>query len=76
MFNKFYALTVHTYLLLQEMKDCVHRLERADADSSGSTLRTAGVVILVVAVLITIGKAILTLSGEVANRITSVDKPW
>jgi hypothetical protein len=76
MFDKVYSITIDLYMVLTELKDYLYRLEQGDADSSGSTLRTAGVVILVVAVLITVGGAIFTVAGEVANRITSVDKPW
>ncbi len=44
MSTKLYAMTVNTDFILQQLKDYVRKLERGDADSSGSTLRTAGIV--------------------------------
>lgn len=47
------------------------RLERGDADSSGSTLRTLGIVILVVLVVGVIGTAVYAAAGVIAGKISS-----
>lgn len=48
-------------------------LERGDADSSGSTLRTAGVVALVLIVLAVIGGAVALIANRTAGNITNAD---
>jgi hypothetical protein len=50
--------------------------ERGDADSAGSTLRTLGIVVLVLAVVTIIGGAVFAYAGSVAGAINSVDYPW
>jgi hypothetical protein len=63
-------MTVNTYFILQQLKDYVRKLERGDADSSGSTLRTAGIVFLVIAVVVTLGGALMLLLPDVRAKIT------
>ena len=47
----------------------VKALERGDADSSGSTLRTVGIVTLVIAVVILIGAAVMGAGGRAVTRL-------
>jgi hypothetical protein len=52
------------------------KLERGDADSGGSTLRTMGVVMLIIAVVLLIGAAVYTAAQFVAGEINSSSFPW
>jgi hypothetical protein len=54
----------------------LNRLERGDADSGGSTLRTLGVVTMIVIVVALIGAAILFKGNETASFIAAVDYNW
>lgn len=74
--NKFYDFTVNAYVCLTNLMDYVRKLECGDADSSGSTLRTMGIVLLVVAVVLIIGGALLTYATRVATTIGSTSFPW
>ena len=47
----------------------VNKLERGDADSSGSTLRTVGIVVLVVAVIAVLGLAVMGAANGAATKI-------
>ena len=47
----------------------VKALERGDADSSGSTLRTVGIVTLVVLVVTAIGIAVNVASGKAVTKL-------
>ena len=71
MSSKFYAMTVNAYVYLNNLMDYVKKLERGDADSSGSTLRTMGIVLLVVAVVLVIGTAVLLAARSVAGSINA-----
>ncbi len=71
MFTRFYTYTVNAYMLLQNLSEYVKKLEHGDSDSSGSTLRTMGIVLLVVAVVLIIGIAVLAASHLIANNISS-----
>lgn len=73
MSTKLYAMTVNTYFILQQLKDYVRKLERGDADSSGSTLRTAGIVFLVIAVVVTLGGALMLMLPDVQAKITDAE---
>ena len=57
-------------------KSILGKLEHGDSDSSGSTLRTMGIVLLIVAVVTIIGLAVLTYAGRVSNAIGSTYFPW
>ncbi len=66
--SKLYTAMVMTYVKLAEMR---RQLERGDADSSGSTLRTVGVVVLIVAVILLLGTAVFAAAGGAANSINA-----
>ena len=76
MSDKFCAMTVNAYVYLANLRDYVKKLEQGDADSSGSTLRTMGIVILAIAVVTVIGGAVYAFSIRVANTIGSTTFPW
>ena len=73
MSDKFYALTVNAYVYLTNLMDYVKKLERGDADSSGSTLRTMGIVLLVLLVVSLIGAAVYYAGGQVSDRIRAAN---
>jgi hypothetical protein len=50
-------------------KAMIQKLERGDADSSGSTLRTIGIVVLVLSVVMIIGAAVILASRDAASKI-------
>ena len=54
----------------------LQKLERGDADSGGSTLRTMGVVMLIVAVVLLIGGAVYTAAQFVEGKVNSSSFPW
>ena len=60
----------------QVKKVGLKRLERGDADSSGSTLRTMGIVLLVIAVVSLIGGAVYAFATNVAGTISGASYPW
>ena len=72
MFNNLYVKAAAARIALDEYTNpalLVKRLERGDADSSGSTMRTAGVVALVLAIFLLIGVAVNALAGTAAGSI-------
>ena len=72
MFNNLYVKAAAARMALEEINNpamLVKRLERGDADSSGSTMRTAGVVALVLAIFLLIGVAVNALAGTAAGSI-------
>lgn len=68
MFNTINGYLMLAYLAAQELKE---NLERGDSDSAGSTLRTLGIVILVVAVVALIGAAVYAAAGVISGKISS-----
>ncbi len=70
MSSRMYSLLVKVYFLMQ-------KLEHGDADSSSSTLRVFGVVAIVLAVLLTIGIALMavfpTLGQEIGHGRTVIE---
>ena len=66
--TKLYTAMVMTYVKLSEFR---RQIERGDADSSGSTLRTVGIVVLIVAVILLLGTAVYTAAGGAANKINA-----
>ena len=62
MFNKLNDFAIRVYLAIKQ-------LERGDADSSGSTLRTVGVVALVLIVVAVLGVAIFSAANSTAGNI-------
>jgi hypothetical protein len=73
MSSKFYAVTANAYVYWMNL---LKKLERGDADSSGSTLRTMGVVILILAVVLLIGGAVWWAAGQVNTEIRGANFPW
>lgn len=71
--NKFGNLSTVVWLAAMEAKRdpvaFLRRLERGDADSSGSTLRTVGIVALVIAVVGVLGAAVYSAATSVAGKI-------
>ncbi len=68
MFSKLQDLSTLAYLRAQ---DAIQKIERGDADSSGSTLRTVGVVALVLIVVAVLGIAIYGAASNAAGNINS-----
>ena len=48
-------------------------VERGDSDSAGATLRTLGIVVLVLAVVAILGGAIVLYAGHVAGGVGSIN---
>ena len=68
MSSKIYDLSIRTWFAVEQLKT---RLERGDADSSGSTLRTVGIVALVLLVVAVLGFAIYAAANTAAANINS-----
>ena len=71
MFNNLYLKAALVRMALDNPAEFVKALERGDADSSGSTMRTAGVVALVLAIFLAIGAAVFALSNSTAGKIST-----
>jgi hypothetical protein len=72
MFNNLYLKAAAARIAFDEATDpvfWVKKLERGDADSSGSTMRTAGVVALVIVIFLAIGAAVATLAEATKLKI-------
>ncbi len=68
MYNKLYTAMVVTYVALDELRN---KIERGDADSSGSTLRTVGIVALIVLVVGVLGLAVYGAASNAAGKINA-----
>ena len=71
MYNKLYNALVVAYIIQSDPIAFVKSLERGDADSSGSTLRTVGIVALVLLVVAVLGAAIYSAAKTTAGNIKS-----
>ena len=73
MYNKIYSTLASARIAIEDIRQnpmaLVSKLERGDADSSGSTLRTVGIVVLVVAVIAAIGAAVMSAANGAAGKI-------
>lgn len=72
MFSNLYVKAAAARLAIDEYSNpaaWVKKLERGDADSSGSTMRTAGVVALVLVIFLAIGAAVATLASSTGKAI-------
>ncbi|HEY3289335.1 MAG TPA: hypothetical protein VGK87_04330 [Anaerolineae bacterium] len=69
MYQKLYTLAAIAYLIQSDPVEFVKNLERGDADSSGSTLRTVGIVALVLLVVAVLGVAIYAAANTTAGNI-------
>ena len=80
MFNKLNNSLTKTAVMIADVKRnpvaALQKLERGDADSGGSTLRTLGVVTLIVVVVGIIGAAILTAANTVGSAISTGSFNW
>ena len=71
MYNKLYNALASARIAVENPLALVQKLERGDADSSGSTLRTVGIVVLVVAVIGVLGAAVMLAANGAAGSINS-----
>lgn len=73
MFNTTYNAIAKMYVaafdVQQNLNAWITRLERGDADSSGSTLRAVGVIALVLTVFALLNRAISTVAVNVTSTI-------
>jgi hypothetical protein len=80
MFNKINNTLTKTAVMMAEVKSnpvaLLKRAQRGDADSGGSTLRTLGVVTLIVVVVGLIGAAILGAANVVSGAISTSSFNW
>ncbi len=74
--SQIYATAAFAYAYLTGLMQYARRWERGDADSSGSTLRTMGVVFLIVAVVLLIGAAVYSVAPVIVARINAPGYPW
>ena len=68
MFSKLQDLSIKAYVAKNNL---IEKLERGDADSSGSTLRTVGIVALVLIVVAVLGAAIWGAASNAAGNINA-----
>lgn len=73
MLNKMNGYVILALLAAQEMRQ---KLERGDSDSAGSTMRTMGIIVLVIAVVLLIGAAVMAAAGTVAGELEGNPFPW
>lgn len=75
MSSKFQQQMIALYVAMDEIlrnpMALAKRLERGDADSSGSTMRTAGVVALVLAIFGFVAGAVYLLAQTTGGQITT-----
>ena len=71
MYSKLYNALASARVAINDPLALVRRLERGDADSSGSTLRTVGIVVLVVAVIAVLGGAVMLAANGAAASINA-----
>ena len=69
MFNNVYLKAALVRMALENPAEIVKKLERGDADSSGSTMRTAGIVALVLVIFGLIATAVVTLATLVGGKV-------
>ena len=69
MFNNLYLKAAMVRMALENPVEFVQALERGDADSSGSTMRTLGVVILILSIFAVIAVAVRAAAAQAAAGI-------
>ena len=74
--KRFMSTAIGVYVYLMCLHYYAQKMEQGDADSSGSTLRTMGVVLLVIAVVTLIAGAVYVYATRVATTIGSTTFPW
>jgi len=73
MFNNLYLKAVAVRMALENPAEFVKALERGDADSSGSTMRTLGVVLLILIIFAALAAAVTAAATQAA---AGVKKPF
>jgi hypothetical protein len=75
MFTNLYNLSGRAFVAIEDFKGntmaLVQKLERGDSDSAGSTLRTIGIVALVLLVVAAIGAAVMIAARGAAGKISA-----
>ena len=66
MFTNLYNLSGRAFVAVNDFRE---KLERGDADSAGSTLRTIGIVTLVLLVVGAIGAAVMVAANSAGSTI-------
>jgi hypothetical protein len=69
MFNNLYLKAAMVRMALENPAELVKQLERGDADSSGSTMRTLGVVTLILIIFAVIAAAVTAAANQAAVGI-------
>ena len=73
MFDKLYTTMSLGRLSVEDFKSnpmaFIQKLERGDADSSGSTMRTAGVVALILLIFAALATAVIAVATQAAGSI-------
>ena len=69
MFNNVYLQAALVRMALDNPAQIVKMLERGDADSSGSTMRTAGIVALVLVIFGAIATAVSLLATATGSKV-------
>jgi hypothetical protein len=71
MYSKLYNALASARIAVEDPLALVRKLEHGDADSSGSTLRTVGIVLLVVLVVGALGLAVMSAATGAANSVNT-----
>ncbi len=71
MFNNLYLKAAQARMAFDNPMALVQRIERGDADSSGSTMRTAGVVALVLIIFGAVATAVVILANATGAKVTT-----
>jgi hypothetical protein len=71
MLNNLYNTSAKLWIAVEDLKSNVKKLERGDADSSGSTMRTAGVVALILIIFTVIAAAVIAAANGAAAGIAN-----
>ena len=69
-------MSASTETSYRKMQRVLLTLERGDSDNAGSTMRTMGIIVLVIAVVLLIGAAVMTAAGTVEGILKVFPYPW
>jgi hypothetical protein len=74
MYNQLYNFASMVRVQFEDFKrnpaEMIRSLERGDADSAGSTMRTAGIVALILLLFTIVAVAVLVLANQTADKLT------